>query len=137
MSCAGLAPIGFCTWRDAFRAGWTLQQVFDATKIDPWFLSQIEDLLREESLLRSQGFEGLDYARMRALKRKGFSDSRIASLVGRDEPAVRNRRRKLRPAPRIQARRHLRGGIRDDNRLPLFHLRGGVRSRIPPRAARS
>ena len=37
---------------DAFRAGWTLEQVFDATKIDPWFLAQIEDLLREEALLR-------------------------------------------------------------------------------------
>ena len=79
---------------DAFRAGWTLQQVFDATKIDPWFLSQIEDLLREEALLKEQGFESLEYARLRTLKRKGFSDSRIASLVGRDEAAVRTRRRK-------------------------------------------
>src|ERR1700733_7162427 len=42
---------------DAFRAGWTLQQVFDATKIDPWFLAQIEDLLREEAQLKAQGFE--------------------------------------------------------------------------------
>src|SRR5712672_1869794 len=80
---------------DAFRAGWTSQQVFEATKIDPWFLAQIEDLLREEALLKGQGFESLDYARLRALKRKGFSDSRIATLVGRDEPAIRNRRRKL------------------------------------------
>ena len=80
---------------DAFRAGWTLQQVFDATKIDPWFLSQIEDLLREEALLQDQGFESLDHARLRSLKRKGFSDSRIATLVARDEPTIRNRRRKL------------------------------------------
>src|ERR1017187_2117353 len=80
---------------DAFRAGWTPQQVFDATKIDPWFLWQIEDLLREEKLLREQGFESLEYARMRSLKRKGFSDARIARLVSRDEPAVRSRRRKL------------------------------------------
>ncbi len=40
---------------DAFRAGWTLQQVFDATKIDPWFLAQIEDLLREENAARRGG----------------------------------------------------------------------------------
>ncbi len=80
---------------DAFRAGWTLQQIFDATKIDPWFLWQIEDLLSEEKLLREQGFESLEYARMRSLKRKGFSDARIARLVSRDEPAVRSRRRKL------------------------------------------
>jgi carbamoyl-phosphate synthase large subunit len=80
---------------DAFRAGWTLQQVFDATKIDPWFLSQIEDLLREEAVLKAAGFDSLEYPRLRALKRKGFSDSRIASLTGRDEPAVRSRRRML------------------------------------------
>src|SRR6195256_188417 len=70
---------------DAFRAGWTLEQVFDATKIDPWFLSQIEDLLREEATLAKEGFESLNLARLRQLKRKGFSDSRIAKLVGRDE----------------------------------------------------
>jgi carbamoyl-phosphate synthase large subunit len=80
---------------DAFRAGWTLKQVFEATKIDPWFLSQIEDVLREEAQLKEQGFESLDHARLRSLKRKGFSDSRIATLVGRDEPTIRSRRRKL------------------------------------------
>ncbi len=80
---------------DAFRAGWTLQQVFDATKIDPWFLSQIEDLLRDEKVLREQGFDSLELPRMRSLKRKGFSDARIARLVSRDEPAVRKQRRKL------------------------------------------
>src|SRR5712672_1172717 len=80
---------------DAFRAGWTLQQVFDATKIDPWFLAQIADLTREEAVLAKDGFESLDLPRLRALKRKGFSDSRIAKLVGRDEPAIRSRRRKL------------------------------------------
>src|SRR6266404_2050853 len=80
---------------DAFRAGWTLQQVFDATKIDPWFLAQIEDLLREEALLVKDGFDSLDLARLRALKRKGFSDSRIGKLAGREETAIRSRRRKL------------------------------------------
>src|ERR1700736_2311157 len=80
---------------DAFRAGWTRQQVFDATKIDPWFLGQIEDLLREEAQLVKDGFESLDLPRLRALKRKGFSDARIAKLVERDEPVVRSRRRKL------------------------------------------
>ena len=80
---------------DAFRAGWTLSQVFDATKIDPWFLSQIEDLLREEAVLAKDGFESLNITRLRALKRKGFSDSRIAKLVGRDETDIRRERRKL------------------------------------------
>src|SRR6202166_680050 len=80
---------------DAFRAGWTRQQVFETTKIDPWFLAQIEDVLREEAQLAEDGFESLELPRLRALKRKGFSDSRIAKLVGRDEAAIRSRRRKL------------------------------------------
>ena len=80
---------------DAFRAGWTRAQVFEATRIDPWFLAQIEDLLREEAQLREQGFDSLDYARLRVLKRKGFADSRIAKLVSRDDASVRARRRKL------------------------------------------
>jgi carbamoyl-phosphate synthase large subunit len=79
---------------DAFRAGWTMAQVFDATKIDPWFLSQIEDLLREEAQLAADGFESLELPRLRQLKRKGFSDARIGKLVGRDENAVRTKRRK-------------------------------------------
>jgi carbamoyl-phosphate synthase large subunit len=80
---------------DAFRAGWTRAAVSEATGIDPWFLAQIEDLLREERELTAQGFESLDFARMRTLKRKGFGDARIAKLVGRDDATVRARRRKL------------------------------------------
>jgi carbamoyl-phosphate synthase large subunit len=80
---------------DAFRAGWSLEQVFEATKIDPWFLAQIEGLLVEEQKLREQGFDSLDLARLRTLKRKGFSDARIARLVAREEHEVRARRRKL------------------------------------------
>jgi len=49
----------------------------------------------EEKRLAEQGFESLELVRLRALKRKGFSDARIAVLVGRDEAAVRARRRKL------------------------------------------
>ncbi len=94
-NCAGPGPIGSCTWPTHFAPGWTLQQVFDATKIDPWFLAQIGDLLREEALLAKEGFESLDLPRFRALKRKGFSDSRIAKLTVRDEAAIRSRRRKL------------------------------------------
>ncbi len=93
---------------DAFRAGWTLQQIFEATKIDPWFLAQIEDLLREEAALIEDGYEGLNLVRLRTLKRKGFSDARIAKLVGRDEPAIRRRAPPLGPAPGLQARRYLR-----------------------------
>ena len=80
---------------DAFRAGWSAQQVFDATQIDPWFLAQIEDLVREEASLAKDGFDSLEQPRLRTLKRKGFSDARIAKLVNREEHEVRGKRRKL------------------------------------------
>ncbi len=79
---------------DAFRAGWTLETVFEATHIDPWFLAQIEDLVREEAKVRAEGVEALERPRLRALKRKGFSDARLARLTGREEHDIRARRRK-------------------------------------------
>src|SRR5690606_9690138 len=68
-------------------------EVHALTRIDPWFLVQIEDLVRIEGDVRSAGLAAIDAARMRALKRKGFSDARIAELVGTDENAVRALRR--------------------------------------------
>src|ERR1700692_3959596 len=55
---------------DAFRAGWTLQHIFDATKIDPWFLAQIEDLMLEEKRLAGQGVGNLPLLRVRGLQTK-------------------------------------------------------------------
>jgi carbamoyl-phosphate synthase large subunit len=80
---------------DAFRAGWTLERVNGLTRIDPWFLAQIHNLVEEEGRVRHQGLEGLDAARLRALKRKGFSDSRLAKLTASDEQTVRRRRHRL------------------------------------------
>jgi len=77
---------------DAFRFGLTQQEVFEATHIDPWFLAQIEDLVCTEAEVRSQGPAALDAARLRALKRKGFADRRLAQLVGLSEQALRERR---------------------------------------------
>ncbi|MBT7308012.1 MAG: carbamoyl-phosphate synthase large subunit, partial [Gammaproteobacteria bacterium] len=80
---------------DAFRAGWSLEEIFEATWIDRWFLVQIEDLLKEESALTGGGLVGLDRQTLRRLKRKGFSDRRLAKLVGSDEYAVRAHRQQL------------------------------------------
>jgi carbamoyl-phosphate synthase large subunit len=77
---------------DAFRAGWPIERVYELTRIDPWFLAQIEDLIREEAQVRAAGAPGLDAARLRALKRKGFSDSRLARLTAQSEERVRQRR---------------------------------------------
>ncbi len=74
---------------DAFRAGLPRGEVHDLTRIDPWFLAQVEDLVAEERDVRSGGLAALDAGRVRALKRKGFSDGRLAELLGTDEHAVR------------------------------------------------
>ncbi|MFO1392776.1 MAG: carbamoyl-phosphate synthase large subunit [Steroidobacteraceae bacterium] len=80
---------------DAFRAGMTLDDVHRASRIDPWFLAQVEDLVREEREVEAGGVASLDAARMRALKRKGFADSRLARLAGTSEQAVRERRHRF------------------------------------------
>jgi len=77
---------------DGFRAGLSLEDVYALTRIDRWFLAQIEELLRIEAEVRAGGLGVLDAARLRQLKRKGFSDSRLASLLGTDEHAVRKLR---------------------------------------------
>jgi carbamoyl-phosphate synthase large subunit len=80
---------------DAFRAGWTLARIGELTRIDPWFLAQVEDLVREEALVREEGLGALTAERLRFLKRKGFSDSRLARLVDMPEKAIRDKRHEL------------------------------------------
>ena len=80
---------------DAFRAGLTLEEIGGLSRIDPWFLAQVEDLVREEQRVRDAGLQALDAGRLRALKRKGFADSRLATLVGVKEHALRALRGKL------------------------------------------
>jgi carbamoyl-phosphate synthase large subunit len=80
---------------DALRAGFSLQEAHELTGIDPWFLVQIDDLLAEENALRTDGLASLDYARLRRLKRKGFSDARLAHVLKQKEALIRQRRLKL------------------------------------------
>jgi carbamoyl-phosphate synthase large subunit len=83
----------------AFRTGYSLQDVFNLTKIDPWFLVQIEDIVKTEDWLATQKLENLDADALRGLKRKGFSDRRIATKVGAGETAVREHRQALNVRP--------------------------------------
>jgi carbamoyl-phosphate synthase large subunit len=80
---------------DAFRSGMTMGEIHEITKIDPWFLIQIEDLIKEEEMLKADGFEGFTADRMFALKRKGFSDRRMADLLQTDENTIRAKRHEL------------------------------------------
>ncbi|MEE9342817.1 MAG: carbamoyl-phosphate synthase large subunit [Gammaproteobacteria bacterium] len=80
---------------EAFRAGLSLEEVFDITKIDPWFLSQLQALIDIEEELRKTTIDALDFDAIFQLKRKGFSDRRLAKLLGIDEAEFRNRRHDL------------------------------------------
>ncbi len=80
---------------DAFRAGMTLEEVHELSYIDPWFLAQIEELIGIESEVREQGVTALTAQRMFALKRKGFSDRRLAKLIGNSETELRKLRHQL------------------------------------------
>jgi carbamoyl-phosphate synthase large subunit len=87
---------------DAFAAGWTLDEVHNITKIDKWFLVQIEEIIKIELEL-DQVYEekgdaalaALDAATLRSLKQKGFSDRRLAKLLHTTEKAVREARKAL------------------------------------------
>ncbi|MBT3308446.1 MAG: carbamoyl-phosphate synthase large subunit [Gammaproteobacteria bacterium] len=84
---------------DAFRAGWGMDEIFEETQIDRWFLIQIEDLIKDEAKVAEGGLAGLDAFTLRSLKRKGFSDRRLAKLVKSDEYAVRAHRQQLNIRP--------------------------------------
>ncbi len=75
---------------EAFRAGLSVQDVFDLTAIDPWFLQEVEEIVRVEADLAKGVPQGADA--LRAVKRMGFSDKRIAQLAGTTEKAVREAR---------------------------------------------
>ncbi|VAX09161.1 Carbamoyl-phosphate synthase large chain [hydrothermal vent metagenome] len=77
---------------DAFRSGMSLEQVFDYSHVDPWFLVQIEELVQIEAEVKEQGVDTLTKERLFALKRKGFSDIRLAVLTGVSEGDIRQRR---------------------------------------------
>ena len=84
---------------DAFRLGLGGQQIAKLSGIDPWFLGQIEDLVAQEQMIRDIGLEALSRDRLWRLKRKGFSDSRLAHLLGCEESVVRQYRLKANVLP--------------------------------------
>ncbi len=77
---------------DAFRMGLTLEEVNELTHIDPWFLVQIEELIALEKEAAALGLDGLDDKFVRKLKRKGFSDRRLAKVLGVSEDVFRKLR---------------------------------------------
>jgi len=77
---------------DAFRAGQCVERIHGQTKIDPWFLAQIQDLIDDEQSIKGQLLDDLAKDRLYSLKRKGFSDARLAKLLYCHETEIRKRR---------------------------------------------
>ena len=80
---------------DAFRIGMSLDEIFDETAIDPWFLAQIEDLIATEAQLKARSLASLSAAELRYVKQKGFSDRRLGTLMATNQHDVRRARHAL------------------------------------------
>jgi len=84
---------------DAFRCGMTIEQVFNISKIDHWFLAQIKDIIDREAALKGVHIADLNKDALFQLKRRGFSDRRLAKLLETDQHAVRAYRQALNVRP--------------------------------------
>jgi len=84
---------------DAFRLGMSVDEIYELSGIDPWFLVQIEDLIIAEKAVSEMALSDLDYDCLFRLKRKGFSDARLATLLGVSEKNVRKHRHGLNIRP--------------------------------------
>jgi carbamoyl-phosphate synthase large subunit len=80
---------------DAFRYGFSYDEIQSLTQIDPWFLVQVQEIVDIENSLKEKSLSELDESALRALKRKGFSDSRLAKLLQKTEKQVRKHRHDL------------------------------------------
>ncbi len=77
---------------DAFRAGFRIEKIFELTGIDIWFLHQIQDIVHSEAEITGLKLDGLSLEALMNLKKKGFSDARLGSLLGCNEKEVRKHR---------------------------------------------
>ncbi|MFT4635470.1 MAG: carbamoyl-phosphate synthase large subunit [Arenicella sp.] len=84
---------------DAFREGLSIEDVHEATGIEPWFLAEIEDLIFTEQKIHGMQIGSLDADQMFALKRKGFSDVRLSEILGVSEDQLRAKRHDLNIRP--------------------------------------
>ncbi|KEA64924.1 Carbamoyl-phosphate synthase large chain [Marinobacterium lacunae] len=80
---------------DAFRLGMSVDEIYKLSGVDPWFLVQIEDLLKDEQRVSETALSELDKDQIFRLKRKGFSDARLAQLLGVSEKQFRKHRQSM------------------------------------------
>jgi carbamoyl-phosphate synthase large subunit len=83
----------------AMRHGWTVEQIYEECKYDPWFMRQIEAIVQEEAAIKAAGLSGIDAQYMARIKAMGFSDARLATLLDQPEADVAAHRRALNVRP--------------------------------------
>ncbi|MDA8691957.1 carbamoyl-phosphate synthase large subunit [Candidatus Pseudothioglobus singularis] len=84
---------------DAFRMGMSVKNAFDLSKIDPWFLAQVEDLVLSENSIKGQDIKSIKSETIRELKQKGFSDKRLSEILKCSEAEFRSKRVSLNIKP--------------------------------------
>jgi len=84
---------------DAMRHGFEISEIYELTGIDPWFLVQLQDLVLSEQSLEGRPLKSIERAELFRLKQKGFSDSRLASVLGCEEELIRQYRLDLNIRP--------------------------------------
>jgi len=84
---------------DAFRLGMSVDEIYALSGVDPWFLVQIEDIIKDEQRVAEMTMSDLDRDQVFRLKRKGFSDARLAQLLGVSEKQFRKHRQSLEVRP--------------------------------------
>ena len=87
---------------EALRRGWTVERLHELTRIDPWFLARVHDMIAVQEAVRGLRVEDIDADAMRLLKQYGTSDAQIASLTGSDERFVRAYRKGLGVVPSMK-----------------------------------
>lgn len=92
-ACGVPSPSRLWLLGEALRAGFSVRELYQTTRVDSWFLEQIEEIIQEEEGLKGQDFAKISADKLRELKRLGFSDRRLAALTGSREIEVRARRK--------------------------------------------
>jgi len=80
---------------EAMRRGWTIEQIFELSMIDPWFLNNIRDIITLDGRIKTARLDKIDAEFMRQIKEHGFSDRYLAGIYDTEQMAIRNKRKKL------------------------------------------
>ena len=113
----------------ALQRGWTVETIHELTKIDPWFLEQFRQIVELRNMAGLGEFREMSTDLLRTLKRAGFADADIALIYDVDESAGAAAPARRGAGARLQAHRHLRGGVRVVHAVHVRHVRAGVRGR--------